>query len=84
MVGISQGKTTVSEASRAFDLSPSGIEGWVGDAKHGMETALRANPVKTRARYEKQLKDLQEACGEAMLDLRARKDVSGPMGSRCR
>ncbi|MFD1808567.1 hypothetical protein ACFSHQ_11960 [Gemmobacter lanyuensis] len=35
--------------------------------------ALRANPLEIREQYEKQLKDLQEAYGEAMLELRARK-----------
>ena len=67
-----EGKTTVTEASRAYDLSPSEIEGWVEDAKRGMENALRANPLEIRELYEKQLKDLQEAYGEAMLELRAR------------
>ncbi len=70
---IIQGKTTVAEASRAHDLSPSEIEGWVEDARRGMENALRANPLDIREQYEKQLKDLQEAYGEAMLELRARK-----------
>ena len=70
---IIQGKTTVAEASRAYDLSPSEIEAWVDDAKRGMENALRANPLEIREQYEKQLKDLQEAYGEAMLELRARK-----------
>lgn len=37
MVEIIQGKTTVAEASRAFDLSPSEIEGWVDDAKRGTD-----------------------------------------------
>lgn len=41
VVEIIQGKTTVAEASRAFDMSPSEIEGWVDDAKRGMENALR-------------------------------------------
>ncbi|KFI24117.1 hypothetical protein, partial [Paenirhodobacter enshiensis] len=63
----------VAEASRSFDLSPSEIEGWVDDAKRGMENSLRANPLDIREQYEKQLKDLQEAYGEAMLELRARK-----------
>ena len=35
VIEIIQGKTTVAEASRSFDLSPSGIEGWIGDAKRG-------------------------------------------------
>jgi transposase-like protein len=73
VVELIQGKTTVSEASRAHDLSPSEIEAWVEDAKRGMENALRANPLEIREQYEKQLKDLQEAYGEAMLELRARK-----------
>ena len=63
----------MAEASRSFDLSPSEIEGWVDDAKRGMENSLRANPLDIREQYEKQLKDLQEAYGEAMLELRARK-----------
>ena len=41
---IIQGRTTVSEASRQFDLSPSEIEGGVEDGKRGMENALRATP----------------------------------------
>lgn len=41
---ILQGKTTVAEASRAYDLPPSEIETWVDEAKRGMENALRANP----------------------------------------
>ena len=72
---ILQGKTTVAEASRSYDLTPSEIEGWVEDAKKGMENALRTNPLDVRQQYEKQLKDLQEAYGEAMLELRARKDL---------
>ena len=40
-----------------------------------MENSLRANPLDIREQYEKQLKDLQEAYGEAMLELRARKKL---------
>ena len=70
---IIQGKTTVSKASRTFDLSPSEIENWVDEAKRGMENALKAKPFEVKELYEKQIKDLQEAYGEAMLELRARK-----------
>jgi hypothetical protein len=56
-----QGRTTVAEASRAFDRSPSEIDGRVDDAKRGMEKALRSNPLEIRDQYEKQLQDLQEA-----------------------
>ncbi|TNJ68890.1 transposase [Escherichia coli] len=69
---IIQGKTTVAEAARAFDLPPSEIEEWVDDAKRGMENALRAKPLDIREQYEKQLKE-PEVYGEAMLELRARK-----------
>lgn len=79
VVEIMQGKTSVSEASRAHDLTPSEIEGWVDDAKKGMENALRTNPLDVRQQYEKQLKDLQEAYGEAMLELRARKKLQALM-----
>jgi transposase-like protein len=77
---IIQGKSTVAEASRAFDLAPSEIETWVDDAKRGMENALRAKPMDIREQYEKQLKELQEAYGEAMLELRARKKLQSLLG----
>lgn len=38
-----------------------------------MASALTTNPLDIREQYEKQLKDLQEAYGEAPLELRARK-----------
>lgn len=77
---IIQGKTTVAEASRAHDLPPSEIEQWIEEGKKGMENALRANPQDVREQYEKQLKDLQEAYGEAMLELRARKKLQSLLG----
>jgi len=70
---IIQGKTSISEAYRAFDVSPAEIEEWVDEAKRGMENALRAKPLDIKEQYERQLKDLQEAYGEGMLELRARK-----------
>ena len=45
---ILQGKTTVAEASRQFDLTPSEIEDWIDNAKAGMENALRAKPEDIR------------------------------------
>lgn len=79
VVEIIQGKTTVAEASRTYDLTPSEIENWVDDAKKGMENALKANPLDVRQEYEKQLRELQEAYGEAMLELRARKKFQALM-----
>jgi hypothetical protein len=55
------------------------IDGGVDNAKWGMENALRANPLEIREQYEKQLKDLQEAYGGAMLKLRARKMLAALM-----
>ena len=77
---IIQGKTTVSEASRAYDLNPSEVEQWVDEGKRGMENALRAKPEDVREQYERQLKELQEAYGEAMLELRARKKLASLLG----
>ena len=75
VLDIIQGKTTVAEASRAYDLTPSEVESWVEDGKKGMENALKANPLDIHSQYERQIKDLQEAYGEAMLELRARKKL---------
>lgn len=80
VMDIIQGKTTVSEVSRTFDLSPSDIENWVDEAKRGMENALKAKPFEVKELYEKQIKDLQEAYGEAMLELRARKKLQSLLG----
>ena len=77
---IIQGKTTVGEASRSFDLPPSEIEEWVEEGKRGMENALRTKPLEVREEYERQLKELQEAYGEAMLELRARKKLQSLLG----
>jgi transposase-like protein len=75
---IIQGKKTVAEASRQFDLPPSELEDWVDQAKAGMENALRAKPEDVREQYER--KDLQEAYGEAMLELHARKKLQSLLG----
>lgn len=77
---IIQGRTTVAEASRQFDLPPSEVESWVEDGKRGMENALRKKPEDVREQYERQLKELQEAYGEAMLELRARKKLESLLG----
>ena len=67
-------------AARQFDLSPSEIEEWADQGKAGMENALRAKPDDIREHYERQLRDLQEAYGEAMLELRARKKFQSLLG----
>ena len=77
---IIQGKTTVAEASRSFDLQPSEVEEWVDEAKWGMENALRTKPLEIKEQYERQIKDLQAAYGEARLALRARKKLNSMLG----
>lgn len=64
----------MAEASRAYDLAPSEIEEWVDDGKKGMENALRTKPLEVKEQYERQLREQQDAYGEAMLQLRARKN----------
>jgi hypothetical protein len=70
---IIQGETTVSEASCSYDLPPSELYGWIEEGQKGMESALRANPLEIKEQYDKQLKELQQAYGEAMLELRLSK-----------
>src|SRR5258708_19203118 len=52
---IIQGKTTVAQAAREFDLTPSEIEEWIEHGKAGLENALRAKPEDVREQYERQL-----------------------------
>ncbi len=66
---ILQGKTTAAEASPTDDLPLSEID----EAKRGIENALQANPLDIWEQYEKPIKQLQQANGEAMLELRAKK-----------
>jgi transposase-like protein len=52
VLDIIQGKTTVSELSRQFDLPLSEIESWIDQAKAGMENVLKAKPEDIREQYE--------------------------------
>jgi transposase-like protein len=81
ILDIIQGKTTVAEASCAYDLPPSEIEEWVDEGKKGIENALRSKPLEIKEQYERQLRELQEAYGEAMLELRARKKLNSLLGN---
>ena len=46
-----------------------------------MENALRTRPLEIKEQYERQLSDLQQAYGEAMLELRARKKLASLLGN---
>ena len=74
----------MSESSQQFDLSPSEVESWIHQAKAGIENALKAKLEDIREQYETQLKALQEAYGEAMLELRGRKKMGRPVGEEGR
>jgi hypothetical protein len=45
-----------------------------------MENALRTKPLEIKEHYERQIKVLQEACGDTMLELRARKKLNSLLG----
>ena len=50
------------------------------DGRRGMENPLKANPQDVREQYERQLKELQEAYGEAMLQMRVLKKYQSLLG----
>lgn len=45
---IIQGKTSVAEASRTYDLPPSEVEEWVEKSRKDLENALRVKPLDIR------------------------------------
>jgi transposase-like protein len=53
VLDIIQGNTTISEASRAFDLNPCEVERCFDEGKRGMENALRTKPLEVKEQYEK-------------------------------
>jgi hypothetical protein len=70
-----QGRTAVAEASRTYDLVPSEIGEWVEDGRNDIENALRTRPLDVKEQYEEQVRELQEAYGEAMLQMRVLKSI---------
>ena len=51
------------------------------EGKRGLENALRTKLLEVKEQYEKQLRELQEAYGEAMLELCARKKLASLLGN---
>jgi transposase-like protein len=78
---IYRGQTTVPEAARQYDLTQVEIEKWMQDAESGMENALKANPKDVAEQYEQQLRDLREAYGEAMLEVKFLKKLKRHLDS---
>ncbi|MCE8556908.1 transposase [Ruegeria pomeroyi] len=60
VIEIIQGKATVAEVSRSYDLAPSKIENWGDDARKGMENALHTNPIE---RLNKEVKRRADVAG---------------------
>jgi transposase-like protein len=75
VIQILKGQTSISEASRQHDLTPSEIKCWVDDAEKGMENALRSKPKDIREQYEHKITELTSAYGEAMLENKALKKL---------
>lgn len=46
-----------------------------------MENALHTKPLKVKEQYERQVRKLQKAYDEAMLELRARKKLASQLDS---
>ena len=67
VMDIFQGKTTVAEVSRKYDLTPAQIEEWMEDARKGMENQLRARPKDIAAQYEEKIKEMKAVIGELTL-----------------
>jgi len=68
VMDIFQGKTTVAEVSRKYDLTPATIEEWMEDARRGMENQLRARPKDVAAMYEEKIKEMKTVIGELTLE----------------
>ena len=77
---IYKGQTTVAEAARQYDLTPSEIEGWMEEAEAGMENALRSNPRDVTELYERKLAEAHAALGEKELELKAIKKLHRHLG----
>ncbi len=65
---IFQGKSTVSELARKYDLTPAMIEEWMEEARRGMENQLRARPKDIAAQYEEKIKEMKAVIGELTLE----------------
>lgn len=65
---IFQGKSTVSELARKYDLTPAAIEEWMEEARRGMENQLRARPRDIAAQYEEKIKEMKAVIGELTLE----------------
>jgi len=68
VMDIFQGKTTVAEVSRKYDMTPATIEEWMEEGRRGMENQLRARPRDIAAQYEEKIKEMKAVIGELTLE----------------
>jgi transposase-like protein len=52
VMDIFQGKTTIDEVSRMYDLAPSVIDTWIKEAQQGMENQLNTSVKDLLTQYE--------------------------------
>jgi len=77
---IFQGKTSISEVSRQYDLTPAQIEEWMEEARKGMENQLRTRPKDIAAMYEEKIKEMKAVIGELTLENLALKKYDALFG----
>ena len=68
VMDIFQGKSSVAEVSRKYDLTPATVEEWMEEARRGMENQLRARPKDIAAMYEEKIKEMKAVIGELTLE----------------
>jgi len=66
-----KGKATVTEVARPHDLTPSQVEGWIGDGLVAMANGLGARLRDIREQCEQKLKEAHAASGGAQLEINA-------------
>lgn len=67
VMDIFQGKSTVTEISRKYDLTPAAIEAWMEEARRGMENQLRARPKDIKEEYEAKINEMKSVIGDLTL-----------------
>ena len=63
------------------DIPPTEIEEWVVGGKKAVEYAHRTKPLEIKEQFERQLRELQDGYGEAMLGMLARKKLNCLLGN---
>ena len=80
VMDIFQGKTTVAEVSRKYDLTLALIEEWMEEARKGIENRSRARPKDIAALYEEKIKEMKTVIGELTLENMALKKYDALFG----